>query len=73
MSYITLVEGFSVGCAYLRAVLRKSRHLRVTEGGHTGHGGINCVITSTTLSTRCKVPLQAASTGFLPREKAENL
>ena len=32
-----------------------------------GHGGIRCVITSTTLSTRCKVPLQAASTGFLPR------
>ena len=34
-----------------------------------GHGGIRRVITSTTLSTRCKVPLQAASIGFLPREE----
>ena len=37
------------------------------------HGGINCVITSTRLSTRYKVPFQAASPGFFPREKAENL
>ena len=32
-----------------------------------GHSGISCVINSTSLSTRFNVPLQAASTGFLPR------
>ena len=54
---------------FLSRQFLESRHPRVTEGGHTGHGGISCVITSTTLSTRCNMPLQAASTGFLPREE----
>ncbi|KAI4582157.1 hypothetical protein MJG53_009682 [Ovis ammon polii x Ovis aries] len=36
-----------------KTVFRESRHPRVTEGGHMGHGGKRCDITSTTLSTRC--------------------